>query len=777
MLDKAAILEQLRGVLDPEIGISIVDLNMVRDIGINENGIVQVKIALTVQHCPMAKTLQADVEKAVGKLDGVKSVNVETTAMSKKELEELRVKLQARATNSQTQSGQNTSTAGPGINKLGKRGIRNIIAIVSGKGGVGKSFVTSMLATELRRQGYEVGVLDADLTGPSIAKVFGLSGKPYKAQNGLIVPAKSKTGIKVMSINLVLDDPTMPVIWRGPIVNSVIRQLYWDVDWGDIHYLLVDLPPGCVASGTQVFANPHPVPIELLKPGDYVYSVEASIGPSGRYANSLSATVSRRRVSEVVPQGEAEVFELKTKNRTIRATFNHPILALDKARPSGKRAYRYSLQWKRLTELRPRDIIAVAKKIPRYEKGPYKLPDIDYQGLKHLDLPAISSDDFCRIIGYFMGDGYVRFDPRMNIHQVMFAEPRNGKHREKYVHLLEKVFLGAKVYQGDSEFGVVSRRLALFFRELGLNKSALVKRVPEWVFHLPESQILAFIEGYCDADGHRRKMKLLIRRPGWMCFESPNCELVEGMRILALSVGLRVSNLNSRTRTLITPSRHTYTKTFWGFEANSESRSNRIGAGLIRGVGRQAVGKALVNDYLGFERVSKITHAGKSQVYDLTVEDNHNFISDGIIVHNTSDAPLTIFQSLPVDGVIVVSSPQDLAAMIVAKAVNMAKKMEAPIMGLVENMSYFQCPGCGEKIEIFGQSNGSKLATQLDIPYLGGVPLDPEIARLSDEGRIEEYSSPVFENITAELRQKAVKQVEQLTQGLPIAWSVKPEHE
>jgi Mrp family chromosome partitioning ATPase len=387
MLDKTAVLEQLRGVLDPEIGISIVDLNMVRDIGIKENGRIQVKIALTVQHCPMAKTLQADVEKALGKLEGVNSVTVETTAMSKKELEELRVKLQARATNSQPpNSGQSTSAAGPGINKLGKRGVRNIIAIVSGKGGVGKSFVTSMLATELRRQGYEVGVLDADLTGPSIAKVFGLSGKPYKAPNGLIVPAKSKTGIKVMSINLVLDDPTMPVIWRGPIVNSVIRQLYWDVDWGDVHYLLVDLPPG------------------------------------------------------------------------------------------------------------------------------------------------------------------------------------------------------------------------------------------------------------------------------------------------------------------------------------------------------------------------------------------------------TSDSPLTVFQSLPVDGVIVVSSPQDLAAMIVAKAVNMAKKMEAPIMGLVENMSYLQCPGCGERVEIFGHSNGSKLAEQLDIPFLGGVPLDPEIARLSDQGRIEEYSSPVFESITAELRQKAVRQVEQLTQGLPIAWAVEPQH-
>src|SRR5437879_13124301 len=99
-----------------------------------------------------------------------------------------------------------------------------------------------------------------------------------------------------------------------------------------------------------------------------------------------------------------------------------------------------------------------------------------------------------------------------------------------------------------------------------------------------------------------------------------------------------------------------------------------------------------------------MAQVGKSQVYDLTVEDNHNFISDGIIVHNTSNAPLTIFQSLPVDGVIVVSSPQDLAALIVAKAVTLAKKMRATIMGLVENMSYFQCPGCGAEIANFGQS-------------------------------------------------------------------------
>ncbi len=381
MLDKNIISESLRNVLDPEIGINIVDLNMVRDISI-KNGNVRVTIALTVPHCPMAKTLQADVEKALKKIGEVNSVEVETTSMSKEQLEELRRMLQARAARPALPSQK--SGAGTGIERLGKKGIRNIFAIISGKGGVGKSFVTSMLASELRRQGYEVGVLDADLTGPSIGKVFGLHERPVKSPSGSILPVTTKTGIKVMSINLILEDPTMPVIWRGPIVNSVIRQLYWDVEWGDLHYLLVDLPPG------------------------------------------------------------------------------------------------------------------------------------------------------------------------------------------------------------------------------------------------------------------------------------------------------------------------------------------------------------------------------------------------------TSDAPLTVFQSLPLDGVIVVSSPQDLASMIVGKAVNMAKKMEGPLLGLVENMSYLICPHCNENIPVFGPPQGEKLSRDLGIPFLGGIPLDPAIARLSDEGKIEQYSSSVIEMVAGELRLRAAKQVEQLSQGLPIAWALEP---
>src|SRR2546421_7070737 len=764
-------MERLRKVLDPEIGRSIVDLNMVRDITVDDEN-VTVKIALTVAHCPLAKTLQTDVENAVRKPGDVKSVKVDTTTMTRKELEELKQRLQMGASSPSTP--KSASKLGPGIERLGKRGVRNIIAVISGKGGVGKSFVTSMLASELKKHGYEIGVLDADLTGPSIAKVLGVTGKPSKGPNGGIIPLRTRGGIKVMSINLVLDDPSMPVIWRGPIVNSVIRQLYWDVEWGDLHYLLVDLPPGCVTSDTMVYANPHAVPVDQLKPGDHVYSVDASISELGRSPNALTATLVAKRVLEVLPQVEAEVFEIRPRTRKVSATLNHPFLAMAKARPKGGRNYQYSLYWKPLGQLRPGDIIAMVKRLPQNGAIPLELPRIVATSSTSPRLPSRTTDDFCRIVGYFMGDGFVRLNLSTRTYQVIFAEPINGRYRRKYIELIERVLRGARIYQDAFQFGVLSKTLALLFDKLELHKSALQKRVPKWVFKLPESQKLAFIEGYCDADGFRRLPKSRFRRPGWMVFETPNRGLIEGIRALSISVGLKVTNLNSRIRSLETPSGHSYSTTFWSFECNANARTGKYGAGLIRGNGRQAVNQALVNQYVGFERVSKVTPVGRRQVYDIRVEGNENFIADGLVVHNTSDAPLTVFQSLPLDGVIVVSSPQDLASMIVSKAVNMAKKMGVPMLGLVENMSYLQCPSCGERVNLFGEPKGEKLATGLGLPFLGAIPLDPAIAQLSDEGRIEDYSNPIIANIADELRTRASRQVEQLTQGLPIAWSVEP---
>ncbi|MBO8127764.1 MAG: Mrp/NBP35 family ATP-binding protein [Peptococcaceae bacterium] len=122
--------------------------------------------------------------------------------------------------------------------------IEHVIAIASGKGGVGKSSVTGMLAVTLARQGHKVGVLDADITGPSIPKIFGLKETPGQVGN-YILPVKSKElNIKVMSINLMLENEDDPIIWRGPILGTAIKQFWTDVAWGKLDYLLVDLPPG-----------------------------------------------------------------------------------------------------------------------------------------------------------------------------------------------------------------------------------------------------------------------------------------------------------------------------------------------------------------------------------------------------------------------------------------------------------------------------------------------------------------------------------------------------
>ncbi|MGA2626010.1 MAG: Mrp/NBP35 family ATP-binding protein [Candidatus Bathyarchaeia archaeon] len=383
MVSKDQVMASLKDVIDPELHISIVNLQMVKVVEIQGNT-VKVLIALTVGGCPLSKTISNDVEKAVTKLPGVKTVNVETTVMTKEELGQLRAKIQGQMAAAQVQ--KPGSAMPPGINRLERKGIRNVLAIMSGKGGVGKSFVTAFLAVELTRLGYKVGILDADITGPSIAKMFGLKGPLFVTADKHVLPAVTRTGIKVVSMNLILEEPQMPVIVRGPIINSVIRQMFQDIEWGDLHFLLTDLPPG------------------------------------------------------------------------------------------------------------------------------------------------------------------------------------------------------------------------------------------------------------------------------------------------------------------------------------------------------------------------------------------------------TSDAPLTVFQSLPLQGVIVVTTPQDLALMVVAKAINMAKTLSeqlnaVKILGLIENMSYVICPHCGERMEVFGRSKAPEAAKKAGIPFLGAIPIDPNIARLADEGKIEDYSNPLFEDVTRAIRVNATSLLEPIPGAMPIAWS------
>jgi Mrp family chromosome partitioning ATPase len=215
----------LSKVMDPELKRSLVELGMVRNVRIQGDE-VAFTLALTVPGCPLKDQIVAQAREAVLALEGVREVKIELTQMTEEE------------------------RRGIGLGVIGQPGtaesfnrIRHVVAVMSGKGGVGKSLVSALLAVALRREGYPVGVLDADITGPSIPKMFGLRGTPLMGPLG-IVPAETGTGIKVMSINLLLPEEDEAVIWRGPLISSAIRQFWGDVFWGDLDWLVVDLPPG-----------------------------------------------------------------------------------------------------------------------------------------------------------------------------------------------------------------------------------------------------------------------------------------------------------------------------------------------------------------------------------------------------------------------------------------------------------------------------------------------------------------------------------------------------
>ena len=131
---------------------------------------------------------------------------------------------------------------------------KKLIAVVSGKGGVGKSMVTSLMAVNANRAGYSTAVLDADITGPSIPKAFGVTERAAGSQQG-IVPVETEKGIALMSVNLLLEDASDPVVWRGPVISGVVKQFWTDVVWGDVDYMFVDMPPGTGDVALTVFQS------------------------------------------------------------------------------------------------------------------------------------------------------------------------------------------------------------------------------------------------------------------------------------------------------------------------------------------------------------------------------------------------------------------------------------------------------------------------------------------------------------------------------------------
>ncbi len=244
MITKEQVLEALKQVIDPELHRNIVDLEMVRSVEI-AGRYVKVTIALTVPNCPLQGQIAEDARKAVEALAEGLDVEVVLTTMTEAEKARLQKKLRTE------QQAQATGSSFPAGN-LNR--IRTVIAVMSGKGGVGKSTVAAMLAVGLRRKGLRVGVLDSDITGPSIPKLFGVAEPPTMSPLG-IMPPITTTGIKIMSINLMLQREEDAVIWRGPLITSAIKQFWNDVFWGDLDALIVDMPPGTSDAALTVMQN------------------------------------------------------------------------------------------------------------------------------------------------------------------------------------------------------------------------------------------------------------------------------------------------------------------------------------------------------------------------------------------------------------------------------------------------------------------------------------------------------------------------------------------
>ncbi len=225
MIAETEVRRALAKVLDPELGRSIVDLGMVRDVQVAGNK-VTLTLALTTPACPLKEQIERNARLAVLAVPGVEAVEIRLDEMTAEE----KARLQGR------------EPAEGLAEKLNH--VKHVIAVMSGKGGVGKSLVAGLLAVSLRRSGYTVGVLDADITGPSIPKMFFPNGARPGASPVAILPAETRGGIRVMSINLLLESEDQAVIWRGPLISGAIRQFWTDVLWGDLDYLIVDLPPG-----------------------------------------------------------------------------------------------------------------------------------------------------------------------------------------------------------------------------------------------------------------------------------------------------------------------------------------------------------------------------------------------------------------------------------------------------------------------------------------------------------------------------------------------------
>jgi ATP-binding protein involved in chromosome partitioning len=281
-LTEARVFEALSAVQEPELGRDIVTLNMVKDVVINPDNDVSLTIELTTPACPLKDEIERNAQAALSAA-GARTAQITWGAMVRR--------------------------AAPQQPQQLVPGVKNVIAVASGKGGVGKSTVSANLAVALAMEGASVGLLDADITGPNIPLMMGVEGQPKASADNKIVPLE-RYGVKVISIQFFVPEG-QPVVWRGPLVGGAIQQFLRDVDWGDLDYLVIDLPPGTSdAQLTLAQAVPISGTILVTTPQDVaLLDVKKALGMFRRMSVPVMGVVENMSAFVCAHCGEAtEIF-------------------------------------------------------------------------------------------------------------------------------------------------------------------------------------------------------------------------------------------------------------------------------------------------------------------------------------------------------------------------------------------------------------------------------------------------------------------------------------
>jgi histidine ammonia-lyase len=403
----------------------------------------------------------------------------------------------------------------------------------------------------------------------------------------------------------------------------------------------------CLPADSLVYTNPSgPKEISRIKPGDMVYSYAGSLtrtrvvarnGIPNNFRHQFEGDLRTSRVLRVIDSGVQQTYRLQTYTRELVSTENHPVLKLCIERETKGKPGGYSLEWTELRQVKVNDLILAVKKLR--DEGT-ALP---------LDLPYLreTTPDFMKLLGMIVGDGYVRLD----LKSIWIALPP-GPERRKYSELIGRL-TGKRPAEYKDCIVIYSRLLAKLVATWGLAKKALEKRIPPWVFGLPVEQRIAFLEGYSDADatfynairvhknGHKWHQEMIR-------FDAPNANLIKDFRVLAISCGMRCGKIRTRQRT----------RGLW-FNGNRLYNYNTpstlyqfrvMPRGFFPYSFNGKVSIDITNPYFFFDKVVSIEPSKPQRVFDIEVEGSHNFVTEGLVVHNSGDLAPSAHMSLALIG-------------------------------------------------------------------------------------------------------------------------------